>query len=89
MGGGGACKCTLRAGVVLCVGYWQSLANHSMRIQDLYVGTVPIPQFIKKIPEHAHTHTHAHVHTHADAHLELVQGDRALEWGVVLADFVQ
>ena len=29
-------------------GHWQSLANHSMRIQDLYVGTVPIPQFIKK-----------------------------------------
>ncbi len=27
---------------------WQSLANRSMRIQDLYVGAVPIPQFIKK-----------------------------------------
>ena len=26
----------------------RNLANHSMRIQDLYVGTVPIPQFIKK-----------------------------------------
>ena len=25
-----------------------SLANHSMRIQGVYVGTVPIPQFIKK-----------------------------------------
>ena len=27
---------------------WQGLANRSMRIQDLYVGAVPIPQFIKK-----------------------------------------
>ena len=25
-----------------------SLANRSMRIQDVYVGAVPIPQFIKK-----------------------------------------
>ena len=24
----------------------RNLANHSMRIQDLYVGTVPIPRFI-------------------------------------------
>jgi len=40
--------CTVHAVVMLCVGYWQSLANRSMRIQDLYVGAVPIPQFIKK-----------------------------------------
>ena len=26
----------------------RNLANHSMRIQDVYVGTVPIPQFIQK-----------------------------------------
>ena len=26
----------------------RNLANHSMRIQDVYVGAVPIPQFIKK-----------------------------------------
>ena len=26
----------------------RNLANRSMRIQDVYVGTVPIPQFIKK-----------------------------------------
>ena len=26
----------------------RNLANHSMRIQGVYVGTVPIPQFIKK-----------------------------------------
>ncbi len=44
----GEAMCTLHAVVVLCVGYWQSLANESMRIQDLYVGAVPIPQFIQK-----------------------------------------
>ena len=33
---------------VFVLGHWQSLANRSMRIQDLYVGAVPIPQFIKK-----------------------------------------
>ena len=44
----GEAMCTVHAVVVLCVGYWQSLANRSMRIQDLYVGAVPIPQFIKK-----------------------------------------
>ena len=33
---------------VFVFGHWQSLANRSMRIQDLYVGAVPIPQFIKK-----------------------------------------
>jgi hypothetical protein len=32
---------------VFVFGHRQSLANHSMRIQDVYVGTVPIPQFIK------------------------------------------
>jgi hypothetical protein len=26
----------------------RNLANRSMRIQDVYVGAVPIPQFIKK-----------------------------------------
>ena len=26
----------------------RNLANHSMRIQDVYVGTVPIPRFIKE-----------------------------------------
>ena len=26
----------------------RNLANHSMRIQDVYVGTVPIPLFIKE-----------------------------------------
>jgi hypothetical protein len=44
----GEAMCSMHAVVVLCVGYWQSLANRSMRIQDLYVGAVPIPQFIKK-----------------------------------------
>ena len=32
----------------LSEGDMDSLANHSMRIQGVYVGTVPIPQFIKK-----------------------------------------
>ena len=27
---------------------WQGLVNRSMRIQDVYVGAVPIPRFIKK-----------------------------------------
>ena len=27
---------------------WQGLANRSMRIQDLYVGQVPVPRFIKE-----------------------------------------
>ena len=44
----GAAMCTMHAVVVLCFGCWQGLANRSMRIQDLYVGAVPIPQFIKK-----------------------------------------
>jgi hypothetical protein len=44
----GEAMCSMHAVVVLCVGYWQSLANRSMRIQDLYVGAVPIPHFIKK-----------------------------------------
>ena len=44
----GEAMCTVHAVVVLCVGYWQSLANRSIRIQDLCVGSVPIPQFIKK-----------------------------------------
>ena len=44
----GEAMCTMHAVVVLCFDYWQSLANRSMRIQDLYVGSVPIPQFIKK-----------------------------------------
>ena len=35
-------------GCVFVLGHWQSLVNRSMRIQDLYVGVVPIPQFIKK-----------------------------------------
>jgi hypothetical protein len=43
----GEAMCTMHAVVVLCIGYWKSLANRSMRIQDLYVGSVPIPQFIK------------------------------------------
>ena len=40
--------CMLHAVVVLCFCCWQGLANRSMRIQDVYVGAVPIPQFIKK-----------------------------------------
>jgi hypothetical protein len=44
----GAAMCTLHAVVVLCFGCWQGLANRSMRIQDLYVGPVPIPRFIKE-----------------------------------------
>ena len=44
----GAAMCTIHAVVVLCFGCWQGLANRSMRIQDVYVGAVPIPQFIKK-----------------------------------------
>jgi len=40
--------CTMNAVVVFCFGCWQGLANRSMRIQDLYVGVVPIPRFIKK-----------------------------------------
>ncbi len=43
-----AARCTLHAVVVLCFGCWQGLANRSMRIQDLYVGPVPIPRFIKE-----------------------------------------
>jgi hypothetical protein len=42
------CVCCMQC---LCWGFvfrhWQSLGNRSMRIQDLYVGAVPIPQFIK------------------------------------------
>ena len=41
-------SCTVHVVVMLCVGYWQSLANRSMRIQDLYVGPVPVPRFIKE-----------------------------------------
>ena len=44
----GAARCTMHAVVVLCFGCWQGLANRSMRIQDLYVGPVPIPRFIKE-----------------------------------------
>ena len=40
--------CTLHAVVVLCLCGWQGLANRSMRIQDLYVGPVSIPRFIKE-----------------------------------------
>jgi len=52
VGGGGVCVCvqftpTMQAWQLLIANNWQSLANHSMLIQDLYVGTVPIPQFIK------------------------------------------
>ena len=39
--------CTLHAVIVLCFGCWQGLANRSLRIQDLYVGAVPIPRFIR------------------------------------------
>ena len=42
----GAAMCTLHAAVVLCFCCWQGLANRSMRIQDLYVGAVPIPRCI-------------------------------------------
>ena len=42
----GAARCTMHAVVVLCFGCWQGLANRYMRIQDLYVGPVPIPRFI-------------------------------------------
>ena len=36
--------------IVLACGFccWQGLANRSMRIQDVYVGAVPIPLCIKK-----------------------------------------
>ena len=44
----GAAMCTVHAVFVLCFGCWQGLANRSMRIQDLYVGPVPIPRFIKE-----------------------------------------
>ena len=44
----GAARCTMHAVVVLCFGCWQGLANRSMRIQDLYVGPVSIPRFIKE-----------------------------------------
>ena len=44
----GAARCTMHAVVVLCFGCWQGLANRSMRIQDFYVGPVPIPRFIKE-----------------------------------------
>ena len=44
----GSARCTMHAVVVLCFGCWQGLANRSMRIQDLYVGPVPIPRFIKE-----------------------------------------
>ena len=44
----GAAMCTIHAVVVLCFGCWQGLANRFMRIQDLYVGPVPIPRFIKE-----------------------------------------
>jgi len=32
----------------LCFCGWQGLVNRSMRIQDLYVGQVPVPRFIKE-----------------------------------------
>jgi hypothetical protein len=49
MGGVDGCDqmCTLHAVVVLCFCGWQVLANRSMRIQDLYVGTFPL--FIRNI----------------------------------------
>jgi len=40
--------CRLHAVIVLCFCRWQGLANRSMRIQDLYVGT--FPWFIRNIP---------------------------------------
>jgi hypothetical protein len=42
--------CTLHAVIVLCFCCWQGLANRSTRTQDLYVGAVPIPRFIKNNP---------------------------------------
>jgi hypothetical protein len=49
MGGGGDSEemCTLQTVTVWCFCGWQGLSNHSMRIQDLYVGT--FPRFIRNI----------------------------------------
>jgi hypothetical protein len=61
----------------VCCGFccWQGLANRSMRIQDVYVGAVPIPLCIKKksilcvvsLPMNdevrARAHAHAYPHT--------------------------
>jgi hypothetical protein len=42
--------CTLHAMVVLFVGYCQSLANRSMRIQDLYVDRFQFQGLLKNNP---------------------------------------
>ena len=50
MGGWVAQRKCVRCMQWLCCVFcgWQGLANRSMRIQDLYVGPVPIPRFIKE-----------------------------------------
>ena len=53
--------CTLHSVITSMLGFcsscWQGLANGSMRLQDLYVGALPIPLFIRmNLPTHAHTY---------------------------------
>jgi hypothetical protein len=56
--------CTVHAVIMLCFCCWQGLANRSMRIQDLYVGPLPISRFISLFfKSYARAHVPAYPNT--------------------------